>query len=96
MSPAGRSYKQLDTRRTPATQAGNAASGRSKEPQGMSSAVQLVAMLALLIYSAFYLFFVAWASEHTTGNPLVRKLRLTAFLGGAFLPILVILILLLP
>jgi hypothetical protein len=61
----------------------------------MSSAVQLVAMLTLLLYSAVYLFFVAWASEHTTGNPLVRKLKLTAFLGGAFLPVVGILIFLL-
>jgi len=62
----------------------------------MSSAVQLVAMLALLLYSAVYLSFVAWASEHTAGAPPVRKLSLTAFLGGALLPILGILILLLP
>ena len=61
----------------------------------MSSAAQLVAMLTLLAYSIIYLFFVAWASERTTGNPLVRKLRLTAFLGGAFLPIVGILIFLL-
>ena len=53
-------------------------------------------MLTLLAYSAIYLFFVAWASERTTGTPLIRKLKLTAFLGGAFLPVLVILILLLP
>jgi len=53
-------------------------------------------MLILLAYSAIYLFFVAWASERTTGTPLVRKLKLTAFLGGAFLPIVAILILLLP
>lgn len=61
----------------------------------MSSAVQLVAMLTLLVYSAVYLFFVAWASERTTGTPLVRKLKLSAFLGGAFLPIVGILIFLL-
>lgn len=61
----------------------------------MSSAVQLVAMLTLLAYSVIYLFFVAWASERTTGNPRVRKLRLAAFLGGAFLPVAGILILLL-
>jgi hypothetical protein len=61
----------------------------------MSSGVQLVAMLTLLIYSAAYLFFVAWASEHTTGAPLARKLKLTAFFGSAFLPIVGLLILLL-
>ena len=61
----------------------------------MSSGVQLVAMLTLLAYSIIYLFFVAWASERTTGNPLVRKLKLTAFLGGAFLPVIGILIFLL-
>jgi hypothetical protein len=62
----------------------------------MSSAAQLVAMLILLAYSAVYLFFVAWASERTTGAPMVRKLKLSAFLGGAFLPVVGILILLLP
>jgi hypothetical protein len=62
----------------------------------MSSLAQLVAMLTLLAYSAVYFFFVAWASERTTGTPLVRKLKLSAFLGGAFLPIVGILILLLP
>jgi hypothetical protein len=61
----------------------------------MSSAVQLVAMLALLIYSAVYLFFVAWACDQPTGNSPVRKLRLSAFLGGAFLPIVGIVIFLL-
>jgi hypothetical protein len=85
----------LDTRRPPTTQASHVASGRSKEFLGMSSAVQLVAMLTLLVYSAVYLFFVAWASERTTGTPLVRKLKLSAFLGGAFLPIVGILIFLL-
>jgi len=60
----------------------------------MSSVVQVVAMLTLLVYSVIYLFFVAWASERTTGNPRVRKLRLAAFLGGAFLPVAGILILL--
>jgi uncharacterized membrane protein len=53
-------------------------------------------MLIFLAYSAIYLFFVGWASERTTGTTLVRKLKLTAFLGGAFLPIVGILILLLP
>ena len=86
----------LDTRRTYATQTGRARPGRSKEPQGVSSGVQIVAMLTLLAYSAVYLFFVAWASERTTGTTLIRKLKLTAFLGGAFLPIVGILILLLP
>jgi uncharacterized membrane protein len=62
----------------------------------MSSTAQLVAMLIFLAYSAIYLFFVGWASERTTGTTLVRKLKLTAFLGGAFLPIVGILILLLP
>jgi hypothetical protein len=62
----------------------------------MSSAAQLVAMLILLAYSAIYLFFVGWASERTTGGPVVRKLKLSAFLGGAFLPVVGILILLLP
>ena len=62
----------------------------------MSTVAQLIAMLILLAYSAIYLFFVGWASERTTGTPLVRKLKLTAFLGGAFLPIVGILILLLP
>ena len=61
----------------------------------MSSAVQLIAMLTLLVYSVIYLFFVGWASERTTGNPRVRKLRLAAFLGGAFLPVVGLLILLL-
>lgn len=61
----------------------------------MSSAAQVVAMLTLLAYSIIYLFFVAWASERTTGTPLVRKLKLTAFFGGAFLPIVGLLILLL-
>ena len=62
----------------------------------MSTVAQLVAMLVFLAYSAIYLFFVAWASERTTGTPLVPKLKLTAFLGGAFLPIVGILIILLP
>ncbi len=62
----------------------------------MSSAVQLIAMLVLLAYSAVYLFFVGWASERTTGGPTVRKLKLSAFLGGALLPIVGILVLLLP
>lgn len=62
----------------------------------MSSAVQLVAMLILMVYSVVYLFFVAWASERTTGTPLARKLRLSTFLGGACLPIVGVLILLLP
>jgi len=75
---------------------GRVRKGRSEEPQSMSTVMQLVAMLILLAYSAIYLFFVAWASERTTGTPLVRKLKLTAFLGGAFLPIVAILILLLP
>jgi hypothetical protein len=60
------------------------------------STLQLVAMLTLLAYSAVYLFFVAWASEHVTGNPLARKLKLSAFFSGAFLPIVVFLLLLLP
>jgi len=61
----------------------------------MSSAVQVLAMLTLLAYSVIYLFFVGWASERTTGNPRVRKLRLATFLGGAFLPVVGILVLLL-